>query len=160
VICFCWNVWLTTFLEQSPSWEAKSSSPSQEIPCILWNRSVHYLIYNSPSSVPIINQIDPVPTLTSYLKMNLNVIVSSTFMSSKWFLVLGLHHQKFLLTSPIPPTLHIHHPSGSSLDWVMKLTRKWPPDKEGVREYIERGTGWSFSLGMDEGLRTSYPKKT
>jgi len=24
-------------MEQSPSWEASSCSPSQEIPCLLWN---------------------------------------------------------------------------------------------------------------------------
>ena len=32
---------------QSPSWEAKGFSASQEIPRTLWNSKVHYLIHNS-----------------------------------------------------------------------------------------------------------------
>ena len=31
-------------MQQSPSWEAKSFSDSQEIPRILWNQKVYYLI--------------------------------------------------------------------------------------------------------------------
>ena len=42
------------------------------------------------------------------------------------------------------------------LIWVTKLTRRWPADKEGVRECTERGTGWSFSLGIGEGLRNLH----
>jgi hypothetical protein len=80
---------LTYSIEESPSWEAKRFSASQEIPHILWNLKVHYRIHKCPPPVPILNQLHqskpPHPTswrsiltLSSHLRLGLP---SSPFLS-------------------------------------------------------------------------------
>ena len=49
---------LTYSIQQSPSWEANLSSASQEIPLIVWNPKVHFLIPTCPPPVPILSIID------------------------------------------------------------------------------------------------------
>jgi hypothetical protein len=70
-----WNV--TNLKEQSPSWEAKMSSASQEIPGVLWTPKVHYRIYKSPQPAPIMSQFDPVCAPSHFYKIHFNIILSA-----------------------------------------------------------------------------------
>jgi len=70
-------------MEISPHLEANWLSASQEIPPILCNPIVHYLIYMCPPSVPILSQINPVPTQSNFLKNHLNIILPLMSWSSK-----------------------------------------------------------------------------
>ena len=93
----------TYSMEQSPSWEANRFSASPEIPRISWNPKVHYCIHNCPPPVPILNQLDPVHTPTThFLKIRLNIILSSTPGSPKWSLFLRLPHHNPVYASSLP----------------------------------------------------------
>ena len=62
-------------VEQSPSSEAESSSASQKIARILWERPVRYCIHNIPPLSPVLNQINPDQDLLFYLwKIHFNII--------------------------------------------------------------------------------------
>ena len=104
---------LTHSTEQSHSWEAGCFSASQEIPRILWNPKVHYCIHTCPPTVPILSQLDPVHTPTSYfLKIHLNIFLSTPGFP-KWYLSLRFPHRNPVYASPLPHTRYMPRPSHS-----------------------------------------------
>jgi hypothetical protein len=66
-----------TPLHKNPSWEANSSSATQEIPSILWRKKAHYRIHNSPphvlSSARVIQSVPP----SHFSKINFNITLPS-----------------------------------------------------------------------------------
>jgi hypothetical protein len=72
-------------MELSASWEAANCAASQELPSVLWNPKVHYRLHKSPPPVLILSQIDPNPTIRSYLsKIHFNIVHPPTSWSSQW----------------------------------------------------------------------------
>jgi hypothetical protein len=67
---------LNTYIE-----EADTSQPSQEIPCILWNRQVNYHVHKDLLHAPVLSQINPVCG------------GQSAHSSSKWSLSISHAHQ-------------------------------------------------------------------
>jgi hypothetical protein len=61
---------ITNFREQNLSPGTNSHSASQEICRVLCNPKVHFLIYSSQPPLPIVSQISPIHTITSYFSKN------------------------------------------------------------------------------------------
>jgi len=102
---------LTYSREQSPSWEAKRFSASQEISCILWNPKVHYCSHKCPPFVPNLNQIDLVHNPSShFLNIYLNITFPSTPVSPRWSLSFRFPHQNSVYVSPLSHTHYVPRP--------------------------------------------------
>ena len=98
-------------MEQSPSWKANSFSSSQEIPHILTNPKIHYLVYKCP----LRSQINPIHVSPfHFLIIHLNIILSSMSAFSKWSVSLRLPHKNPVNTSPLLHICYMLRPSHSS----------------------------------------------
>ena len=95
-------------MEQSPSCTAYRFSASQEILRILRNPKVHYRSHKCPPPVPILSQLDQVHTPTShFLKILLNIILSSTPGSPKWSISFSFPYQNPVYASSLPHTRYM-----------------------------------------------------
>jgi hypothetical protein len=133
-------------MEHSPSWEANRFAGSQEIPHILWNLKVHYHIHKCLLPVSILSHLNPVHTPTSYfLKINLNIILSSRPGSPQWSPPLRCPHQNpvhastlsYLSYMPRPPQYSHCYPQHNS-GWavqIMKLQSVFPAQSVTVRYF-------------------------
>ena len=91
------------------------SAARQEIPLILWYPKVHYRTHKCQPPLPILIQLNPVPTTPShFLKIHLNIILPSMSGSPQWSLSLRFPHQNPVHTSTLPHTRHMLRPSHSS----------------------------------------------
>jgi len=95
--------WLTDSKEQSPSWEANSSSAIQKIPCIFRDFRLHYCHHNSLPLVNILTQMTQAHAFPLYF---FNTHFNITFPSALWFsnlpLSLRFPCQKPVCTSLLP----------------------------------------------------------
>ena len=118
-------------MEQSRSWEANRFSAGQEIPRILWNPKVHYRTHKYPTSAPILSHLDPVHIATShFLKIHLNITLTSTPATPKWSLSLRFLHLSPVCISSLPQTCYIPRPSHSSpfdhpnnIGWAVRIIK-------------------------------------
>ena len=124
-------------MEYSPSWEAKSSSASQEIPHILWERKVHYRIHNSQLATRLYSEPDqssPCPPHPTSWRSILIFFSHLRLGPSS-----GLCHSGF----PIKPCTHLSSPpyvlhapplSASSVwlseYYLVRNTDQWTPNYE------------------------------
>jgi hypothetical protein len=96
-------------MEQSP-WEANSHWGSHEILRLLWNPKVRYC--QSPPLVPILSQMNPVHTFSSYFSnIHSYIIFPSIPRSSEWSLTPSVFQTKTLHISQLSRACYMLHPS-------------------------------------------------
>ena len=91
-------------MQQSPSWEATTSSASQEFPSILLILKVHYSVQKRPLPVHILKQDNPVHAFPSnFIKIHFNIIFPFTPRSPSFSSL----HQNPVSNSPVSHICHV-----------------------------------------------------
>ena len=121
---------LTHSTEQSTSWEANRFSTSQENTRIVWNLKIHNHIHNSPPSVPILSQLDPVHTPTSWISILIlsshlclglqSCLFPSDFPTTTLYIPLLSPHMRCM---PSPSHSLFYHPN--SIGWAVQIIKQY-----------------------------------
>jgi hypothetical protein len=93
-------------MKQSPSREANSRLPSQEIPRVLQNLQVHYRVHKNSVVASVVSQMNPAHTFTSYF-FNIhftNILTSKPRSSNLSFVLTNIVNNRTVLYHK-----HIYH---------------------------------------------------
>ena len=96
-------------MEQSPSSKANSSSASWKILHILWNPKIHYYIYNSLATVPVLSQMNTTCTFQFCFMIHFNIIHHSQLGLPCGLFSAGFLHPNLLIISLCPHICHMPH---------------------------------------------------
>jgi len=145
-----WNInkyKVTNSMEQSPSWEANSSSARKEILCILWNMKVYYHV-KRPCGLSLFSAriIKSMPPPSSYFyKIHFNITLTLMPKCSKWSLSLIFPHKISACTSPLHCMCHI--PCLMSLIFEDSAVKNICKRDSWINRYIRRYfIDYTFSL--------------
>jgi hypothetical protein len=109
-------------MKHRPSWGACRCSSGQEIPRPLWNHIIYYPIHMTLPLIPILNQLNPIPTLTLYsFKINFNIVLPSMPRSPKWALPFSVLRLILYKRFSFPHSCYISCPS-HNLDCVITMS--------------------------------------
>jgi len=126
-------VYIYNSMEHSTFWDTDSYSGSQEAPCIVWNRKIHYRFHKRPPPAPIVGQINPLHAFPShFLKIHFNIILPFTPGSCKWTLPSGLPTKDNYAThlSPIRTICSAHFIFVGRIETDILCSMNAPPPKK------------------------------